>query len=378
MIHPGQRRALGRFLVPLSVALAFGVAGCADTGQQARSSGALKSLSDLPNQGQSMLKLAAAARDGGDCPAALRFYRPVIDKAEVPGEVLSAYLGTASCEVALGQLAEAERDYKAVGKLAPDNPSMLVGLGRIALMQHNPGDAASLLDLAITEGATEVSVWNDKGIALDQLRRHGEAQKTYREGLVRFASDRALRNNLALSLAMTRGFDEAESLLRALAQDPEASPRTRQNLALVLGLKGDDAGAREVSETDLNGAALDNNGHFYDYARAVLSGAPPPSPSAKSSNHAEKPDRAAHVADAAMTEPHRATTLSMKTDGPVSIESAAIAAPAAPSPRDDVPVATAGALGSPTPLVAITPVAATRAIVAEPRPGPVASSDAQN
>jgi tetratricopeptide (TPR) repeat protein len=162
--------------------------------------------------------------------------------------------------------------------VAPQDAAPLIGLGRVYLVEHKPGEAVSYLDLAIKRGATAAFVWNDKGVALDQLRRHQEAQQAYRTGLNNYPNDRALRNNLALSLAMAREFREAESMLRILASDPGATARTRQNLALVLGLEGDDAGARRIAEADLDGAALDNNEHFYDYMRALMTGTPLPSP----------------------------------------------------------------------------------------------------
>src|SRR5665213_2733859 len=288
------RRAPSPRLTLLCAAAALALAGCAQSGG-GPSSDAVKSRSDLPNKSDSMLKVGDASRAAGDCPAAMRFYKMVTDKGGKPGDLAAAKMGTADCELSMNALPEARRDYLAAAKAAPNDPDPLIGLGRVFLVQHLPGEAVSYFDLALKKGATAPFVYNDKGVALDQLRRHQEAQAAYRTGLANYPSDRALRNNLGLSLAMSREFKEAETMLRTLAADPAATDRTRQNLALVLGLEGDDAGARSVSGGDLDGAALDNNRRFYDYARALITGAPLPAPTAELSSDDRAPVRTARA-----------------------------------------------------------------------------------
>jgi Flp pilus assembly protein TadD len=249
----------------------LGLAGCAANDGRPDSA---KNLSDLSEKGESMLKLGNAARDGGDCQAAMSFYRLVKDKDDSHAETAAARAGAADCELSMSALPDAERDYRVAMTLAPKESAPLIGLGRVALVQHKPADAATFFDRAIAKGADAAFVWNDKGVAYDQLRRHKEAQQAYRKGLAKYPTDSALRNNLALSLAMTHDFAEAETLLRGLAAEPGATARTRQNLALVLGLEGNAAAARRVSQDDLDGAALDNNGRFYQYARELMVGEP--------------------------------------------------------------------------------------------------------
>ena len=269
-----------RWLGPALLLAAASLAGCATNGAGDK----MKSLSQLPNKDQSMLKLGDASRVGGDCVAALRFYHLALEAGGGDAEKLGAHIGTADCLVALGSLAEAKKEYAEAQKIAPDDPNAILGLGRILLISHNAGDAVSMFDLAVTKGASGPWVWNDKGVALDQLRRHKEAQDAYRAGLARYPNDRALRNNYALSLAMTSNFSDAEAILRPMAAEPDATAKTRLNLALVLGLKGNAAEAREMARNDLDGAALDNNARFYDYARAAINGTPlPPMPTAKPS-----------------------------------------------------------------------------------------------
>jgi Flp pilus assembly protein TadD len=363
------RRALSLSITMLAAATALGVAGCTSEHGQ---SGALKSLSDLPNRDQSMLKVGDTSREAGDCQAAIRFYRLAEDKAGQPEEIAAAHIGTAECELAMSALPDAQRDYEAAAKLVPQDPVPLVGLGRVDLVEHKPDEAVVYLDRAIKMGATAAYVWNDKGVAMDQLRRHKDAQQAYRQGLTFYPQDRGLRNNLALSLAMSRDFRESDGLLRALAAEPGATARTRQNLALVLGLEGDDAGARQVSEADLNGAALDNNGHFYDYARARLTGQPLPSlTDAPASSAAFEDEAAGRAAHAALDLP---PVLAMKRT-PRPIRAAGKAPPAQVAATALIQTAAA-------PIVLVTPastmpVAATQTVAEMPKSGPVASSESE-
>jgi Flp pilus assembly protein TadD len=370
-----------RFVVSACAIAAFGLAGCAN--DQTKESD-VKSIGDLPNQSQSMLHLGDVSRAAGDCTAAIRFYRMVVDKNDERKDRVAAMIGIADCELAAGDRPSAERDYREAAGLAPDDPMPLVGLGRVALVGHNPADAAAKLDAAIAKGATGSYVWNDKGVALDQLGRHKQAQAAYREGLGKYPADPSLADNLALSLAVSGDLVEAERILRGLVQEPAASARTRQNLALVLGLEGEDAEAREVAHADLDGAAIDNNLHFYQYARAALMGAPLP------------------AALAATPKPVPAA-VAVETHAPPAkkepkIEKAALAAPPAPStpapaakatatpPANTATAATAAPPKSappahparkPVSLLASAPVAATQAIAASPSLAPVASSEAQ-
>jgi Flp pilus assembly protein TadD len=400
-----RRSAPTAFALLLLGTGALGLAGCAaDDGHRQ----SIKSLSDLRDKGGSMVKLGDASRVAGDCPAAIRFYSMVQDKDESHAETLAARMGAADCELSMNALPDAERDYRLAMGVAPQDPGPLIGLGRVYLVSHKPGEAAIYLDQALKKGADAAFVWNDKGVAYDQLRRHKEAQQAYRDGIARYPSDRALRNNLALSLAMSRQFPEAETLLRQLVAEPGATSRTRENLALVLGLEGNAADARQVAANDLDGAALDNNGRFYAYARALMTGetppvttasvaieesaAPPPTqtarvdaapipppvfvaqPTLRALRPAEPStiEQSAELAKAEPTRPPRAETAKTETPAPAAIQTASLPPPAAPKAAAAKPE-TVAATGQPTRIVATdgSALKSTPATAA----GPVASSE---
>ena len=91
------------------------------------------------------------------------------------------------------------------------------------------------------------------------MGEHGQADGTYRQGLDWCRRRMQLRNNLALSLALQEKFPEAVDLLRPLAEGPESTRRTRQNLALVYGLQGDLAAAERLGRVDLGGPTCEQS-----------------------------------------------------------------------------------------------------------------------
>ena len=100
---------------------------------------------------------------------------------------------------------------------------------------------------------------NALGVANDLVGRQDLALAAYRRGLAVAPGDLALRNNLGLSLALAGHFEQALDQLGPLGEGPEASRRTRQNLALVYGPAGDLSAARRVGRADLSEHELEAN-----------------------------------------------------------------------------------------------------------------------
>jgi Flp pilus assembly protein TadD len=67
----------------------------------------------------------------------------------------------------------------------------------------------------------------------------------------------AILANMAMGPLTAGDLDTAESLLRRAVSHPEAGLQVRQNLALVLGLKGDMAEAERMLRRDLPPEAAD-------------------------------------------------------------------------------------------------------------------------
>lgn len=90
-----------------------------------------------------------------------------------------------------------------------------------------------------------------EGGVLDSLRRNEEARQRYRQALVLAPGEPQILNNFGMSYVLTGDLDEAEKVLKNAMSKPNATIRVRQNLALVLGLKGKFKEAETVATKDL-------------------------------------------------------------------------------------------------------------------------------
>lgn len=214
-------------------------------------------------------QLAEAARQGADYAGAIELYRRML---EAGGDPLTAHLGLGDSFLGSGALDDAEKEYSAAAVIAPNRPEAQLGLGRVLLAKHRPAEALAAFDRALKDGNARSAALNGKGLALDFQNHHSEAQEAYRAGLAQAPQDRVLRSNYGLSLALAGDYKGALALLMPLAQDPAATARNRQNLALVLGLNGDTAAARTVAQHDLSPEAVDANMQFYEAARMASAG----------------------------------------------------------------------------------------------------------
>src|SRR5207244_9543677 len=115
----------------------------------------------------------------------------------------------------------------------------LRGLARAYLMTGKPELAGQPLSIAYQHTPDDPKLLQLIGVADDFVGQHEEAQARYRRGLELLPRDRALSLNLAMSLALVGGYQEAIGILRPIATAPNASARERQTLALIYGLAGD-------------------------------------------------------------------------------------------------------------------------------------------
>ena len=152
----------------------------------------------------------------------------------------------------------------------PNNPQILLELGRIQLGAGNAQGALTNLERAHARAPRDVAITTAQGIALDRLSRHTEAQAVYREGLLRNPTDFALLSNLGLSLGLSGQTSEGITILRELVRDGAATANTRGNLALVYGLGGRDREAAATLSNDLSPAQIQNNLAYYRELRGLL------------------------------------------------------------------------------------------------------------
>ncbi len=134
-----------------------------------------------------------------------------------------------------GQLAEAERIYRQILAVEPDNPHALHQLGILAMQHKNFAAATELFQQAIRRDRTQAPFHANLGEAFRHLRRNAEAIECYRAAL-------GLEPKLMQALIMLgtvlrlegRLEESLESLREAVRLDPEAAePRTQLGHTLL-------------------------------------------------------------------------------------------------------------------------------------------------
>ena len=103
---------------------------------------------------------------------------------------------------------------------------------------------------------------------LDSIGRNEDGRAKYQQALVLAPGEPQVLNNLGMSYTLTGDLDKAETTLRQALNHPTATARVRQNLALVLGLKGKYKEAEAMATRDLSAEQAKEN---LAYLQSVLS-----------------------------------------------------------------------------------------------------------
>jgi Flp pilus assembly protein TadD len=214
----------------------------------------------------SLMRVAAAMRQANDLNGAVGVYRNVSSHAPNKPEPLIE-LGATLMD--LGRYNEASTSYEAALNLQPKNPEALVGQARALLQSDRPQLAIPPLERELKIHPDDIKALTALGIAQDLTGNHPLAQETYRSGLQLSPGNAALTGDLALSLAIESRTDEALQLLKPIATLPDATPRMRQNLALVYGLAGDRDAAARMARLDLDETAVQHNLAYFETLRTL-------------------------------------------------------------------------------------------------------------
>jgi len=307
-----RRFALGALLL---------IAACTQGGDQS-----------LDHSGASV---AEAALRGGSPQIALQVAGGILAKSPDNTQALVVQ-GEALTE--LGRLPEAEASFNAA--LAPNRRSIraLVGLGRVKLASDPQAAEALFLEALQREPRNAVAL-NDLGIARDLQGRHADAQQAYEQALGVDSAMTGAQVNLALSMAMSGKSGDAIRLLRPMASEPGASPQVRHDLAAVLAMSGDRAGAEQILSKDLSPAEVKQALAAYTAARQgngatlLSAGTPAAAPAAAA---AASPPPATAAPPPATPKPVAAAATPPPPPPPATPPPAAAPAPAAVSVQASV------------------------------------------
>lgn len=158
-----------------------------------------------------------------------------------------------------GRFAEAVAVLENVAVHNAEDPSVLGAYGKALADAGRFQEAERVLENAQSPAHPDWSILSAQGAVQDQLGDHEKAQTYYQTALRIAPGEPGVLSNLGLSYALSKRLDLAEATLRQAAASPRADTRVRQNLALVLALRGKFAEAREVDSADLSPAQADAN-----------------------------------------------------------------------------------------------------------------------
>jgi Flp pilus assembly protein TadD len=151
----------------------------------------------------------------------------------------------------IGQRAQAVAVLEQASIHNSANMELLGAYGRALADVGNHEQALQVLNRAHTPDRPDWRILNVQGAVLDQLGRHQEAQRYYATALRITPEEPSVLSNLGLSYALSRNLPEAEATLKRAMTGRNLDPRVRQNLALVVGLRGRFDEAESIARADL-------------------------------------------------------------------------------------------------------------------------------
>jgi Flp pilus assembly protein TadD len=128
----------------------------------------------------------------------------------------------------------------------PTDKALLAGYGRALADNGNFQQAFDVLSRAHSPDDPDWRILSAQGAALDQLGQAEEARQYYASALRIVPDEPSVLSNLGLSYLLSKDLVKAEETLRRANSRADADPRVRQNLALVIGLRGHMAEAESL------------------------------------------------------------------------------------------------------------------------------------
>jgi Flp pilus assembly protein TadD len=150
-----------------------------------------------------------------------------------------------------GQRAQAAAVLEQANIANPGSKPLLAAWGRALADNGNFQQAFDVLSKAHTPDNPDWRILSVQGTVLDQLGRHEEARAYYTSALKIVPGEPSVLSNLGMSYVLTRELPKAEEVLRQAYANPKADSRVRQNLGLVVGLRGHFAEAETIVKGDL-------------------------------------------------------------------------------------------------------------------------------
>jgi Flp pilus assembly protein TadD len=219
-------------MAAIAVSLILGLCGCQTDGS-----------SDITGSLGNKIEKASLAEPG----RGVDFYR---DRFRAHPDDADAALQYGKALRAAGQKSQAVAVLEQATIAHPDDKALLAGFGRALADNANFQQAFDVLSRAHSPENPDWRILSAQGAVLDQLGRAEEARQYYASALKISPDEPSVLSNLGLSYLLSKDLGMAEETLRRAYGRPNAEPRVRQNLALVVGLRGNVAEAESIMKAD--------------------------------------------------------------------------------------------------------------------------------
>jgi Flp pilus assembly protein TadD len=150
------------------------------------------------------------------------------------------------------------------GTMAQSHDALtLLELGKDYLAADQLNLAKPTLERARAAAPLNWEILSSLGVVYDYEGDYEQAQQQYDAALFLDPENPTVLNNKALSLAQQGRLDEAVKTMQIATDQPSASAQARQNLALLMALKGDAGAAERLARKDLPPAVAEANIEYY-------------------------------------------------------------------------------------------------------------------
>lgn len=189
-----------------------------------------------PVQEDIMVK-AMEAELQGQLPLAIQLYKQAIQQA--PQERYPSYLTIADIAQRTGNAAEIKQALGSYQQFEPNNPSVLRGLGEMAMQEQNYPEAIKLFSRALTlnnDSTFQLDVRKQLAYAL-QMNNEYTLSASHYEKILKEDNDPVIKRNLALAYQQAGQLNKALPIYRQIViNEPQGSSLRSDMGQLLIGL----------------------------------------------------------------------------------------------------------------------------------------------
>ena len=197
----------------------------------------------------SLILAAQASAASGDWLAAVQYWGSLLQR-DPTSETYARGLGEALRRT--GNYGDAVQVLRQGVTQNPESEPLLAELGKALLAAGQRDEAIATLNNAAVMNPSDWSVQSALGVANGMAGRPEVADQHYRQAMAITPNNPLVLNNYALHLAINGQLDEGLAIMETAAASPGATTQIRQNLALLLAIKGDMGRAEQIVRGELS------------------------------------------------------------------------------------------------------------------------------